>query len=91
MPDQFVIFTGYGTIAGSINQAGTIAGYYGDSNFTAHGFVRTSDGKFATFEAPGAGAGQFQGTRPTTNNGEKAVTGWHIDASSRNHGFVWNP
>ena len=42
-----------GTLAYAINQAGTIAGYYFDSNPVTHGFLRAPDGSFTTFDAPG--------------------------------------
>jgi len=56
-----------------------------------HGFERFRDGSFASFDAPGAGTGVWQGTRPSTNNLEGAVAGWYVDEKSVNHGFVWIP
>jgi hypothetical protein len=56
-----------------------------------HGFARSARGTFVTFDAPDAGMGAGQGTRPSTNNGKAAVAGWYVDANSLNHGFVWNP
>src|ERR1035438_3250516 len=53
------------------------------------GSVRALHAK-ATFDAPDAGRGAGQGTRPSTNNGKAAVAGWYVDANSLNHGFVWN-
>ena len=46
---------GQGTEAIGINTAGEITGFYFDSNSVAHGFVRSPDGRFTSFEAPGAG------------------------------------
>ena len=37
-----------------INQAGELAGYYGDAKGVVHGFVRHKDGAFDSFDAPGA-------------------------------------
>ena len=45
-----------------MNAAGEIAGIIIDATNIWHGFVRTPDGEFTTFEAPGAGTGPFQGT-----------------------------
>jgi hypothetical protein len=56
-----------------------------------HGFSRSPCGSRTTFAAAGAGTGAGQGTRPSTNKLEGAVTGWFIDANNLNHGFVWNP
>jgi hypothetical protein len=55
------------------------------------GSPSTPRGDYATFDAPGGGKGASQGTRPSTNNLEGAVTGWFIDAQNLYHGFVWIP
>lgn len=74
----------------SINPFGAIAGEYVDVNNMQHGFERWGN-HTATFDAPGAGTGAFQGTRPSTNNADGAVVGWWIDPNGLNHGFVWTP
>src|SRR6266516_2192595 len=52
-----------GTLALAINDVGTIAGYYFDSNPITHGFVRSAtDGTITPFDAPGGGTGPYQGT-----------------------------
>src|ERR1700747_2548626 len=43
-----------GTYPGGINNGGVITGSYQDANNAFHGFLRSPDGKFTTFEAPGA-------------------------------------
>jgi hypothetical protein len=48
------------TIPNSMNRSGAITGYYFDGNIF-HGFLRSHDGTFTTFEFPGA---------PTTVGGE---------------------
>jgi len=48
-----------GTLAFAVNQAGTIAGFFFDSNTVTHGFVRGTDGIFITFDAPGGGTGPY--------------------------------
>lgn len=74
----------------SINLFGAVAGEYVDSNNMQHGFERWGN-YTATFDAPGAGTGAFQGTRPSTNNADGAVAGWWVDPNGSNHGFVWTP
>ena len=56
----------YGTFPEGINVWGTIMGYYLDANGTYHAFVRHANGKFTTFDAPGADTkpGDFNGTVP---------------------------
>ena len=82
------------TQAFGINPAGTIVGYYAvlnDQIFVYHGFLRTKDGDFTTFEAPDAGTGAGQGTFPRTNNPSDAITGYYMDANSAFHGFLRIP
>lgn len=87
----------YGTAAFSINLFGTIAGHYEDNNAIIHGLVRSPEGKFTAFEAPGAGAvpGSFQGTGcpgcsfPLNLFG--AIAGYFIDTNNVVHGFVRSP
>ena len=40
--------SGEGTFAYGITDAGTVVGFYTDTNGVAHGFVRAPDGKFTT-------------------------------------------
>jgi len=77
---------------GGINAAGAITGFYVDNNNVYHGFIRSRDGNFTTFDAPGAGTigslGGGQGTQPMTINDEGAVTGFYTDANNVVHGFL---
>jgi hypothetical protein len=84
-----------GCFAG-LNQWGAIAGIYADSNTVEHGFLRSPDGKFTTFDAPGAGTGSFQGTGcysdcPVRLNDWGAITGVYIDANYVYHGYLRSP
>ena len=55
----------------------------------SHGFVMDRrTGTFTTFDAPGAGTGPSQGTYPFGINAAGAISGWYVDASDVNHGFV---
>lgn len=82
-----------GTYASGINNSATIAGYYIDVNDVYHGFLLTADGKFTTFEAPGADttAGSYNGTAPCCINDLGVITGSYYDASGFSHGFVRGP
>jgi hypothetical protein len=80
-----------GTTPGDMNAAGEIAGTVMDANNIWHGFVRTPDGEFTTFEAPGAGTGAFQGTWVNFQeglNGRGTATGWYVDESYIDHGYM---
>lgn len=82
-----------GTFANGINARGVTTGYYIDANNVYHGFLRTPDGKFTTFEAPGADTtpGSYNGTSPNSINDLGVVTGEYWDASGFGHGFVRTP
>jgi hypothetical protein len=77
-----------GTFALAVNVEGAIAGYYVDSNFENHGFVRTPDGAISTFDAPNAGQGAFIGTTAVAINASGRVTGYYYDANDIAHGFL---
>jgi hypothetical protein len=68
-----------------------ITGPYIDASNVLHGYVRAPYGGFTKFDAPDAGTGPGQGTRPEGINQAGAVTGYYIDGSNLNHGFVWYP
>jgi hypothetical protein len=62
-----------------------------DAYFVCHGFVRARSGTITEFDIPGAGTGALQGTFAITNNSEGAITGFYVDASGVNHGFLRIP
>ena len=77
------------TSVGGINEVGDIAGFYFDGNTGLyHGFVRASNGKMTTFEAPSAGKGYLQGTVALDINTAGSVTGYYVDSKNIIHGFV---
>jgi hypothetical protein len=82
-----------GTYASGINAWGAIAGSYQDTNDAFHGFLRSPDGKFTTFEAPGADTkpGDYNGTSPTSINDLGAISGYYSDVNSVIHGFLRSP
>ena len=76
-----------------LNLSGVIAGSYIDGNNVQHGFLRSREGKFTTFDAPGAGTGSQQGTGcssdcPTSLNDHDQITGIYIDANNVFHGYL---
>lgn len=83
----------FGTFPTGIDVWGTITGYYQDSNGTYHGFVRAANGKFGTFDAPGADTtpGDFNGTLPAGINDLGMITGSSYDVNGISHGFVRSP
>jgi hypothetical protein len=82
-----------GTFAMGINNSGVITGSYVDVNDVNYGFLRTPDGKYSKFQAPGADttAGSFNGTSPSAINDLGVVTGSYADANSFFHGFLRGP
>jgi len=85
-----------GTHASSINPAGAITGSYDDANNVSHAFLREPDGKFTTFEAPGAGTSPFFGTFAASINPAGSIAGYYSDGSQVGiqvvyHGFLREP
>jgi hypothetical protein len=78
-----------GTYAENINQRGVITGFYVDANFVFHGYLRSPDGKFTTFDVPGATAGE--GTFPYGLNAEGATVGYWNDVNDAFHAFLRKP
>jgi len=82
-----------GTTPTSINTGGVIAGAYDTGSYQTtsvwHGFVRTAKGAITSFDAPGAGTGDKQGTQPpiAINTGG-VITGTYKDSKYVYHGFV---
>ena len=71
-----------------INPNGQIAGYYTDANGAGHGFLRETDGTFATFDVPGAGTGAGEGTYSYAISQRGDITGYYIDSADVSHGFL---
>ena len=76
-----------GTASAAINWFGTITGSITDNNYGTHGFVRTPDGQFAEFDAPGADP-IVGGTFPASINDLGVVTGYYTDTNGGTHGFL---
>jgi hypothetical protein len=84
-----------GTIPNSINDAGTPAGVWVDSNSICHGFVRPTSGGITSFDAPGAattGGSDYQclGTIGLSINKTGSITGIYNPSSGvpYTRGFV---
>jgi len=74
----------------SINQSGAVVGTYLDTNNVYHGFLRSPDGKFTSFEAPGADTtpNDYNGTLAQSINDFGVIAGFYADATGLTHGFV---
>ena len=73
------------TTAASMNAADIVIGTFYDQNSLQHGFIRTPNGKFTTFDVAGAISIQ-----PITINDNGTIAGSFYDANSVQHGFVRN-
>jgi hypothetical protein len=76
-----------------VNLWGTIAGTYTDANNVHHGFLRSPDGRYTSFDVDGAGSGSYQGTGcfsdcPVSLNDFGVVTGSYLDANDVQHGYL---
>ena len=82
-----------GTFAYTINDLGVIVGYYTDPHVVPHGFLRTPDGHFTSFNAPGdgEGAGLNQGTVAIAINNVGVIAGQFEDSKDIYHGFIREP
>lgn len=88
---------GYGTEAIAICPAGQIAGFYADYGNGMHAYVRTTDGKITTFDAPGAEGwggtipfpttGANSGTYAVAGDGCGMAAGYYIDTRNVAHGY----
>jgi uncharacterized membrane protein len=77
-----------GTLPSSINDLGVITGSYYDANDFGHGFLRSPDGKFTTFDVPGVGG---YGTTPLAINLEGAIVGYYTDSNYSFRAFLRSP
>jgi len=75
-----------GTLANAINDFGTTTGVYYDANGSGHGFVRSPQGKFTSFDVPGS-----VGLNPIAINLEGAVVGYYLDPNFSIHAFLRSP
>ena len=85
--------TGLGAIAcGSgaigINDAGQIVGAYIDLDGVGHGYLRSANGDFTTFNDANAGTGALTGTGAFSINATGTIAGTYVDTNSVLHGFV---
>lgn len=70
----------------SINEAGTITGYYINNSGTSNGFVRSEDGQITTFDVPGSVA-----TIPLSINTAGDITGYYNLPGNIPQGFARTP
>jgi hypothetical protein len=67
-----------------INDKGTITGSY-DDEFGTHGFVRTANGTFTSFDVPSTL--DAEATLPSGIGGNGEVAGYYLDTLGLQHGF----
>jgi hypothetical protein len=68
------LLSGQGTLATSLNDGGTITGYFIDAKNARHGFLRDKFGAFRTFDVTGSG-----GTFPESINNLGEIAGTYED------------
>lgn len=71
-----------GTLALDITKSGLIQGFYIDSNYARHGFLRTSGGTISSFDVAGA-----RSTFPVALNSLGTSAGYYSDPNFAVHGF----
>ena len=71
------------TYPAAINQAGDVTGHYDDCSGKAHGFVRTKDNVFTTFDPPGS-VDAF----PLAIDSQGDIAGYFINGAGGYVGFV---
>jgi len=76
---------GQGTFAQQGLNSGAIVGYYVDADGMAHGFVRSVNGNYTTFDVPGAA-----GTQAFGINDEGTVVGWWFEPPASNGSSVYH-
>jgi hypothetical protein len=79
-----------GTFCVGITLTGEIEGVFVDSNFVLHGFARSPQGRYTTYNVPAAGIGPGQGTLPESNDDFGDIAGNYFDATGVSHGFLRN-
>ena len=87
-----------GTTVLSINDSGEIVGTYTTGTYSTtsayYGFMRSADGStYTAINDPNAGTsedanGKKEGTTPIAINASGAISGYYIDSTSVQHGFV---
>jgi hypothetical protein len=87
---------GGGTYPQGISELGEVSGYFVDSNFIYHGFLRSPSGQIKTFDFPTTCTDTaqppadcaYEGTTPANVNVLGTVTGTYYGEDGNPHGFV---
>jgi len=78
-----------GTFPRAFGAKGRIFGYFQDTHFVYHGFMRTPEkGDFTNIDLPEAGTGAFQGTLIYCRSSNGTIGGTYFDSSNVQHGFI---
>lgn len=85
--------TAHSSICRGLNDSGTVAGIYRDSNLVRHGYLLTPSGAFTSFDDPQAPqvpvTDETPGTETERINASGGIVGWYADSSGVRHGFLW--
>jgi uncharacterized membrane protein len=81
----FTTFDAPNIVVTAMNNDGVIVGYYSETVRPDHGFIRSADGTFTTFDFPNAAAG---GTQINAINNLGEIAGSYADQSGNSFGFV---
>jgi probable HAF family extracellular repeat protein len=76
------------TLAAAIDDRGQVAGAYGDTEGTQHGFLRDKEGAFTTIDHPDAAPGINAGTLILGLNNRGQIVGQYLDAELLCHGLL---
>ena len=79
-----------GTFCVGVIPTGEVEGVYVDINGVLHGFIRSPQGKYTTYNVPAAGTGPGQGTLPESNDDFGDIAGNYFDPNGVSHGFLRN-
>ena len=75
-----------GTQVSGIDADGDVAGLYVDAtDFGSHGFIRSADGTYVSFDFPGAAPGSTSVSGMDANGD---IVGMYYDSDQRQHGFI---
>lgn len=78
----------YGTGMVGVTPLGKLVGFYYDASATEHGFTY-QDGKYTTFDCPGAGTGANEGTSPSYVTSDGAIAGSCSESNGGFYNFIY--
>jgi hypothetical protein len=92
VPGAVIDATSIGTSSAYVNDLGVVGGSYFDATtFVQYGYVRTPNGRFTKFAAPGAGTVEVAGTNVLAISLQGAITGFVTNNNFDALAFVRTP